>query len=166
MRLSFLPAMFCAVVAHGFAMSEDFSVSSPDGGAYGIVVERGSNLSHGHGWVEDGAYRIPVDGSRHFLAAPPLGDFNLELDYALGLPPRKVLTIGVVVFFRYDRAARSGHRLEVYQDCRSAKAHVRIDGREIFSRQESELKTDDLRLVLNVSGEKEIWGRTLKTLGF
>lgn len=73
MRLSFLPAMFCAVVAHGFEMSEDFSVSSPDGGAYGIVVERGSNLSHGHGWVEDGAYRIPVDGSRHFLAAPPLG---------------------------------------------------------------------------------------------
>ena len=106
-------AAMCFAVADGFELVEDFSVHAPDDGAYGILVERNSNLSHGHGWIEDGCYRIPVEGCKHLLATPPLGDFHLELDYALGLPPRRTATLGVVVFFRYDRASRKGHRLEV-----------------------------------------------------
>jgi len=117
-------AAMCFAGADGFELVEDFSVHAPDDGAYGILVERNSNLSHGHGWIEDGCYRIPVEGCKHLLATPPLGDFHLELDYALGLPPRRTATLGVVVFFRYDRASRKGHRLEVYHGCDTAKAHV------------------------------------------
>lgn len=148
-------AAMCFAVADGFELVEDFSVHAPDDGAYGILVERNSNLSHGHGWIEDGCYRIPVEGCKHLLATPPLGDFHLELDYALGLPPRRTATLGVVVFFRYDRASRKGHRLEVYHGCDTAKAHVRVDGKELFSRQDKyPFKIDGLRVVLDVAGSK------------
>ena len=73
-----------------FSMSEDFTVADARGGAYGIVPLRDTALSHQHGWIEDGVYRIPVEGNRHVIATPRLRDFRLEagrhIEQVAGLP--------------------------------------------------------------------------------
>ncbi|MBQ6914089.1 MAG: phosphodiester glycosidase family protein [Kiritimatiellae bacterium] len=143
-----------------FSVEEDFSVSDPRGGAYGIDIERHSTLSHRHGWIEDGAYLIPVEGNRHFVAAPTLGDFTLKADLDMTLF-RLNMTLGYVVYFRWDRAAGRGHRLEVAWD-RDRKLRFTLDGREIFSRQDADpLPLSGQSLVLSVSGRR---GR-IETLG-
>ena len=122
MRKSFLSAVTAtslAWAAAAFECSEDFSVADERGGSYGFDIWRNSTLSHLHGWIEGGRYRIPVDGNRHFIAAPKLGDFRLDLDYAL-VPFRRLdLTLGYVVYFRYDRAARGSDPCDTVDVIRS-----------------------------------------------
>ena len=155
MRKSFLSAVTAtslAWAAAAFECSEDFSVADERGGSYGFDIWRNSTLSHLHGWIEGGRYRIPVDGNRHFIAAPKLGDFRLDLDYAL-VPFRRLdLTLGYVVYFRYDRVADRGHRLAIFYD---SKFNLRfeLDGRELLVRNDGKLpKLDALKLAMEVNG--------------
>ena len=78
-------ALAGAAAGGGIRIEEDFSVADPRGGSYAIDIERHSTLTHGHGWIKDGSYLIPVEGNRHFVAAPPVGDFRLEADYSMEL---------------------------------------------------------------------------------
>ena len=116
--------------ALGFTLEEDFSIVDACGNSPAIDVERNTSLTHRHGWVEDGAYRIAVDGNRHFFATPPLGDFSLRLDFELIPFKRLDLTLGMKVFFRYDRVRRAGEELDVYFD-RFRKLHFELNGREL-----------------------------------
>ena len=125
-----------SVFADGFTTSDDFSVCDPRCGAYGIHVEKHTVLTHNHGWVEDGIYKIPVDGNRHFLAAPALGDFHLEADFSIEYL-RLNFCVGVVVYFRWDRAAKKGDKLEIAWDSKRV-LHFVLNGQEVFSRQYGE----------------------------
>ena len=147
-----LGSLFAVAELPGYEYAEDFSVASPGGWSHAMDIERNSTLSHRHASVRDGVYCIPVDGNRHFLATPPLGDFRLEADYTL-VPFRKLYyTLGFVVFFRYDRRTRQGHRLEVCYD-RDYTLRVGIDGRTIFTRADGKPRPlDAQRLVLSVAG--------------
>lgn len=157
-----------------FSMSEDFTVADARGGAYGIVPLCDTALSHRHGWVEDGVYRIPVEGNRHVIAAPRLRDFRLEADYSLVEFKRLDLTMGFKVFFRHDIATKRGHELAVFFD-HDWRLHFELSDegdcgapggrappRELRVVQRAKgMKLDDLHLVLTVSGTKG----TVETLG-
>lgn len=150
-----------AAFAQAYEYGENFTLVDPRGGSYGIDIERNSLLSHEHGWVEDGIYRIPVNGNRHFLATPALGDFRLEADYELVRFHRFDFTLGYVVFFRYDREARKGNRLEIFYD-RFLKLHIAVDGKDVYTRQDADpIKLDGLKLVFEATGNR---GR-VRTLG-
>ena len=154
MRAPISFAALCAVLcASAFECSEDFSVKDERGGSYGFDIWRNSTLSHRHGWIEDGRYRIPVDGNRHFIAAPKLGDFRLDLDYAL-VPFRRLdLTLGYVVYFRHDRVTGEGHRLEIFYD-RFFRLHFALDGKDLLVREDGRLpKLDGLKLAMEVTGD-------------
>lgn len=149
------------LTAGAFECTEDFSVVDERGGAYGLDIWRNSTLTHNHGWVEDGRYRIPVDGNRHFIAAPALRDFRLEADYELVPFRRLQMTLGYILYFRYDREADVGNKLEVYYDFQF-KLHIVLNGRELKVREDGKLpKLSGLRLVLDVRGTRG----TLETLG-
>ena len=149
-----------AQCASAFHVEDDFSVADPRGGAYGIDIDVHSALSHRHGWIDEGAYMIPVEGNRHFVAAPALGDFTLRADFDIDLF-RLNFTLGYVVYFRWDRVSGRGHRLEVAWD-RNRTLRFTLDGRVIFTRQDADpLPLKGQSLVLSVSGRR---GR-VKTLG-
>ena len=142
------------------SVEEDFSVADPRGGAYGIDVERHSTLSHGHGWIKDGSYLIPVEGNRHFVSAPPLRDFCLKADYSIGLF-RLNFALGYKVYFRWNREANAGDLLEVFWDKNRVLRFV-LNGKTLFKRQDADpLPLDGQKLVLEVSGDR---GR-IETLG-
>lgn len=155
-----LLATVASAGAAGLSVTEDFSVADPRGGSYAIDVERHSTLSHNHGWIKDGAYMIPVDGNRHFVAMPPFGDFRFEADYSLSLF-RLNFTLGYKVFFRWDREKNEGELLEVCWD-RNRVLRFLLNGRTIFERQDADpLPLMNQRLVLSVAGTKG----TVETLG-
>ncbi len=152
MKSAALAFVLTAATAGAYEYSEDFSLVDLRGGSYGVDIERNSVLSHEHGWVENGCYRIPVNGNRHFLAAPALGDFRLEADYSLVRFKRLDFTLGFSVFFRYDRETRRGSRLDIYYD-RFIKLHIAVDGKEVYARQDADpIKLDALNLVFEVCG--------------
>ena len=137
----------------GIRIEEDFSVADPRGGSYAIDIERHSTLTHGHGWIKDGSYLIPVEGNRHFVAAPPVGDFRLEADYSMELF-RLNFTLGFKVYFRWDRDRGTGDLLEVFWDHDRVLRFI-LNGKTVFERRDADpLPLADQRLVLTASGAK------------
>jgi len=68
-----------ALGAADYVYDEDFATGDERGLSPAIEIERHTALSHCHGEVEDGTgYVILVPGSKHVLATPPLGDFEIK----------------------------------------------------------------------------------------
>ena len=134
----------CAVVAAAFgclsafgeyAFSEDFSVRDDVDEAYGIDIERNSHYSHGHGKVIDGQYAILLNGNRHYLATPKLGDFTLDFVWNIQTTHAGGPGYGLVVFFRRDRASGRGHVLELFRERKDRTLSLVLDGRELVRRE-------------------------------
>lgn len=142
------------------AVREDFSVADPRGGSYAIDIERHSTLTHCHGWIKNGEYLIPVEGNRHFVAAPPVSDFELETDYSIDLF-RLNFTLGYKIFFRWDREADRGDLLEIFWD-KTRMLRFVLNGRTVFVRQDADpLPLERQHLKLSVDGAKGV----VETLG-
>ncbi len=73
----------------------------------GWQLERHSGLSHRHAYVMDGALALMAPGNKHLPITPPLADFTLELDCRGDRHFHAVA--GIVIYFRYDPAARRGY---------------------------------------------------------
>jgi len=138
-----------AACAVEYVFEEDFSVKDERNRAYGIDIEENTSYAHGHGRVADGKYEIVVQGNRHFLATPKLRDFSLELDYSIK-PFRVQGEIGFLTYFRWDREARRGDVLSVHHDDKW-RLHVLLNGREVFTRQDTEdVRLDGQKMKLDV----------------
>ena len=154
----------CAVVAAAFgclsafgeyAFSEDFSVSDGVDEAYGIDIERNSHYSHGHGKVIDGQYAILLNGNRHYLATPKLGDFTLDFVWNIQTTHAGGPGYGLVVFFRRDRASGRGHILELFRERKDRTLSLVLDGRELVRRESDATDfTADQAFRLELSGRK------------
>ena len=145
-------AAFAAAAVSGFETEADFSVLDERGGCDSMWIERRSPLSNGHGWVEDGRYKIAVEGNRHFVASPRLRDFRLEADMELVLF-RLNYTLGFTVFFRWDCKTETGHKLDALWDSNRV-LHFTVDGEDVLTRKyEDPLPIKDLHFVLDVRGE-------------
>ena len=147
----------------GYHYDADFSVTDAVGQPYCIEVDRNSHYSHGHGKVMDGRYAILLDGNRHRLATPALGDFRLESDWSLDtvVDPYRV-KLGWRLHYRYDRRTGRGNVLELVRD-HKGRLTLTADGREIAARdlpEPAELK--DAKLVLEVRGARA----RVETAGF
>ena len=134
--LSVFALSYVSADAGSYVFEADFSVKDECNRAYGIDVEENTSYAHGHGRVADGRYEIVVQGNRHFLATPKLRDFTLELDYSIK-PYRQEGEVGFLTYFRWDREARRGDVLSVHYDSKW-RLHVRLNGREVFTRQDPE----------------------------
>ena len=156
----FIAAAAASALAFGeYRFSADFSVVDAAGNPYGIDVERNTRFSHGHSYVTEGRYAIPVNANRHFLATPKLRDFRLEADFSqTEIRPHDT---GLTVWFRDDRTGRTGHKVVVYWDFYS-KFFVYLDGKEMYSRQDETIPDlEDSHFVLDVkdgSGTVEAYG--------
>lgn len=137
--------------AFGYRFSADFSVVDAAGNPYGIDVERNTRFSHGHAYIDNGRYAIPVNANRHFLATPKLRDFRLEADFSqTEIRPHDT---GLTVYFRDDRTGRTGHKIVVYWDYFS-KFFIYLDGKEMYSRQDEDIPDlADSHFVLDVKGD-------------
>ena len=149
-RIVFIAAAAASATAWGYRFSADFSVVDAAGNPYGIDVERNTRFSHGHSYVAEGRYAIPVNANRHFLATPKLRDFRLEADFSqTEIRPHDT---GLTVWFRDDRTGRNGHKIVVYWDFFS-KFFIYLDGKEIYSRQDESIPDlTDSHFVLDVKG--------------
>ena len=136
--------------AFGYRFSSDFFVVDASGAPYCIDVERNTRFSHGHAYIDNGRYAIPVNANRHFLATPKLRDFRLEADFSqTEIRPHDT---GLTVWFRDDRTGRTGHKLVAYWDFFS-KFFIYLDGKEIYSRQDETIPDlSDSHLVIDVRG--------------
>ena len=139
-----------SIASHGYHFSSDFSVVDAAGSPYCIDVERNTRFSHGHAYIDNGRYAIPVNANRHFLATPKLRDFRLEADFSqTEIRPHDT---GLTVWFRDDRTGRTGHKLVAYWDFFS-KFFIYLDGKEIYSRQDETIPDlSDSHLVIDVRG--------------
>ena len=150
-----MAAVAAAAPAFGgsYVFESDFSVKDERNRAYCIDIEENTSYSHAHGRVADGRYEIVVKGNRHFLAAPKLRDFALELDYSIK-PYRMAGAVGFLTYFRWDREARRGDVLDVHYDDKW-RLHVLVNGREVYSRQDAEgAPMSDRRMRLEVRGSR------------
>lgn len=117
-RLLSVCAVFAAVVSYAAGVTlvdEDFSVIDEKGHSPSIDIESNTSYSHGHARIEDGSYIIAVPGNKHFLAAPKVSDFRLEMDYDI-LPHYNEGELGFIVYFRWNRDTSEGDVLKVYYD--------------------------------------------------
>ena len=150
-KVAILAFAAASIAAYGYHFSADFSVVDASGAPYCIDVERNTRFSHGHAYIDNGRYAIPVNANRHFLATPKLRDFRLEADFSqTEIRPHDT---GLTVWFRDDRTGRNGHKIVVYWDFYS-KFFIYLDGKEIYSRQDKDIPDlADAHFVLDVKGD-------------
>ncbi len=131
---------------------EDFRTKDEKNHSHRIDIENHSSYSHGHAQIfEEGEYRITLDGNKHFLSAPALKDFHLEMKMSL-LFRNIQFGYGFIWYFRYDRNIMAGHTLEMRFD-NTHKMCILLDGRSIGERAFGKLPpSKNMKAVLDVKG--------------
>ena len=155
MPCRFLPLFACLLAVRALAgvYEEDFSVTNAAGRPYGIVVDRVSHYSHGHGRTMDGRYAILVHGAKHRLAMPDVREFALTARVSLSSVLERDVPLGMRLYFRYDRKAKTGDLVELFR-APGGRLTLTANGRVLAQRTDvPRAALDGMQLTLAVTGE-------------